>query len=250
MTVLELLGVALAGLAAGTINTVVGSGTLVTFPALLAVGLPPVVANTSNCLGLVPGSVVGAWGYRHELRGQRARALRFGAASLVGGVVGGVLLLALPEDAFSAVVPVLIVVACVLVVLQPRLARRAARRGGARPHGGPLLLLGVAGTGVYGGYFGAAQGVILMGLLGATLAEDLQRLNALKNVLAGLVNAVAALLFIVAGEVDYRAAAAVAVGAALGGLVGARIGRRLSPAALRGLVVLVGLLAVAQLVVA
>ncbi len=248
VTVLELLGVALAGFAAGTINTVVGSGTLVTFPALLAVGLPPVTANTTNCLGLVPGSVAGAWGYRRELRGQRGRAVRFGAASVVGGLVGGVLLLALPDDAFAVAVPVLIVVACALVVLQPRLSRRAAHRRSGRPHGGPLLLGGVGLTGVYGGYFGAAQGVLLMGLLGASLPEDVQRLNALKNVLAGLVNAVAAVLFVVAGEVRWAAAGAVAVGSALGGVLGARVGRRLSPAALRGLVVVVGLLAAAQVV--
>ena len=207
MTVLEALGIALAGLAAGTINTVIGSGTLITFPALLAVGLPPVTANVTNTLGLVPGSVLGAWGYRRELRGQGARALRFGAASVTGGLLGAMLLLTLGEGAFTVIVPVLIVAACVLVVLQPRIARRMAAReeraGATRPlHGGPLLLLGIAAAGTYGGYFGAAQGVILLGMIGASVPEGIQRVNALKNVLAGLVNAVAAAVFIVVAEVD------------------------------------------------
>ena len=167
MSLLECLLVLAAGVFAGTINTVVGSGTLVTFPVLLAVGYSPVVANVSNTLGLVPGSVSGAIGYREELAGQRTRILTLGTASVLGGIVGAILLLSLPSDAFEAIVPVLIALALILVVVQPRLSRMLAeRRDHVRPHGGPLLWTGVFGTGIYGGYFGAAQGVILLALTG------------------------------------------------------------------------------------
>ena len=136
MSLLEAIAIGLAGLAAGTINTVVGSGTLITFPTLLAFGVPPVTANVSNTIGLVPGSVSGVVGYRRELVGQRPRVLRIGIASLLGGLLGGVLLLVLPEDAFSAIVPALVGLGILLVVFQPRitrLGRGPARRAGARP---------------------------------------------------------------------------------------------------------------------
>ena len=248
MSLLECLLVLAAGVFAGAINTVVGSGTLVTFPVLLAVGYGPVTANVSNTLGLVPGSVSGAIGYRAELAGQRRRMLTLGSASLLGGILGAVLLLSLPSEAFEAIVPVLIALALVLVVIQPRLARAlAARRQKVRPHGGPLLWSGVFGTGVYGGYFGAAQGIILLALMGIALPEDMQRLNALKNVLAGLVNGVAAVVFIFFATVAWLPALLIAVGSAAGGQIGARIGRRLSPTVLRGVIVVVGLAAIAQL---
>ena len=244
MTLPEVLAVVAAGLAAGTINTVVGSGTLVTFPVLLAVGYPPVVANVSNGIGLVPGSISGAWGYRAELAGQRGRVLRLGTMSLLGAVAGAVALLTLPEDAFRAIVPAFIVVALVLVVLQPRLVAR--RRPGS--HGGGWARAGVLGTGVYGGYFGAAQGILLLAILGATLPEPLQRVNALKNVLAGIANGVSGLVFVLAADVAWEAVACVAVGAIAGGQIGARYGRRLSPEVLRALIVVVGLAAIVQLV--
>ncbi|WP_283139788.1 sulfite exporter TauE/SafE family protein [Rhizohabitans arisaemae] len=245
---LEALAVLAAGVAAGGINTVVGSGSLITFPTLLAVGVPPVVANVSNTVGLVPGALTGTLGYRAELRGQRARLVRLGVASAVGALVGGLLLLLLPPEAFRFIVIVLIVVAIVLVIVQPRLnAWMASRRESSRRHGGPWLWLGVLGSGIYGGYFGAAQGVMLIGLLGVFLDDDLQRINAAKNVLAGLVNAVAAALFILLAEVDWRAALLIAVGAAAGGALGARLGRRLSPTALRTVIVCVGLFAIVQL---
>jgi len=242
--------VLVAGVFAGGINTVVGSGTLVTFPVLLAVGYPPVVANVSNTVGLVPGSISGAIGYRAELAGQRERVMRLGTASLLGGLTGAVLLLTLPESAFEAIVPVLIALALVLVVLQPRLSRMVAeRRTRARPHGGPLLWTGIYGTGVYGGYFGAAQGIILLALMGIAIPdEDLQRLNALKNVLAAIVNGVAAVLFIAVADVAWAPALILAVGAAAGGQIGAKVGRRLSPALLRGVIVVVGVAAIVQIV--
>ncbi len=193
MSPAEALGVLAAGVGAGTINTIVGSGTLLTFPVLLAVGLPPVTANVSNTLGLVPGSITGAIGYRRELGGQRARLLRLGVVCLIGGITGAVLLVTLPSKAFNAIVPALIAVALVLVVLQPRLARgvqaRRDREGSAAPvHGGPVLLVGLLLASMYGGYFGAAQGVIYLSLMGLLLDDSLQRLNGLKNVLAALVN--------------------------------------------------------------
>jgi uncharacterized membrane protein YfcA len=160
-----------------------------------------------------------------------------------------VLLLSLPTEVFDAVIPVLIALALVLVVLQPRLAKMlAARRSEVRPHGGPLLWTGVFGTGIYGGYFGAAQGIILLALTGIALPEDMQRLNAMKNVLAGLVNGVAAVVFIFFATVAWLPALLIAVGSAAGGQIGARIGRRLSPTVLRGVIVVVGLAAIAQLV--
>jgi uncharacterized membrane protein YfcA len=246
---LECVLVLAAGVFAGAINTVVGSGTLVTFPVLLAVGYAPVVANVSNTLGLVPGSVSGAIGYRRELTGQRRRVLVLAGASLLGGITGAVLLLSLPGSAFEAIVPVLIALALVLVVGQPRLSRAlAARRQRVRPHGGPLLWGGVFGTGIYGGYFGAAQGVILLAILGIAIPEDMQRLNALKNVLAALVNGVAAAIFVVFASVAWLPALLLAAGSAAGGQLGARIGRRLSPAVLRAVIVVVGVAAIAQLV--
>jgi uncharacterized membrane protein YfcA len=308
---LQALAIFAAGLAAGTINTVVGSGTLITFPTLLAFGYPPVVANVSNNVGLVPGGVSGAVGYRAELKGQRPRLLRLGAASLCGGLVGAILLLVLPAGAFKEIVPALIGIALVMVVFQPRLskwvaARQAARGGGSSGPdasgvpgtaddgseavdggsgtdggsgvaaggsgvaaggsgtvgvvtpvatqaivqvGGPLLWLFVFLSGVYGGYFGAAQGVLLLGLMGVAFTDSMQRINATKNVLAGLVNGVAAIVFIVAGHVNWGVAGLIAAGSILGGQVGARVGRKLPPWGLRVLIVCVGTAALVKLLV-
>src|SRR5579863_638607 len=165
MSALEALAITGAGLVAGTINTIVGSGSLITFPTLLAFGFTPVVANVSNTVGLVPGSVSGAVAYRIELRGQRRRILALGVAAIAGGATGALLLLNLPGSVFRHVVPALILAACVLVAIQPRISARLSDRGGAPPHGGRGLVATVFVTGVYGGYFGAAQGVILMSLL-------------------------------------------------------------------------------------
>jgi len=238
------IAVAVAGLAAGTINTVVGSGTLITFPVLLSLGVPPVTANVSNTIGLVPGGFSGVYGYRRELAGQRDRLLRLGLASLIGGVIGASLLLVLPAGVFRAVVPALIVLALVLVVLQPRLSRRfiAAGQPGTGRHPRLLWIL-VLLTGVYGGYFGAAQGVLLLGALGALLDSNLQRVNALKNVLALVVNLVAGVLFIALAHPDWIYVAIIAVGSSFGGQLGALVGRRLPPLALRVVIVVVGVVA-------
>jgi uncharacterized protein len=252
MSLGEVIALALAGLAAGTINTVVGSGTLITFPVLLAFGYAPVTANVSNTVGLVPGSVSGALGYRRELAGQGARAVRLGTASVLGGITGAVLLLVLPASAFKAIVPAFIAIALGLVVLQPRLSRMLAGRAvdSERQHGGILTSLALYATGVYGGYFGAAQGILLLGILGVALAQDLHRTNALKNVLAGLVNGVAGVFFIIVAHVEWGPAAIIAAGSILGAQLGARYGRRLPPMALRGLIVVVGVTAIVRLLVA
>jgi uncharacterized protein len=279
---LQALAIFGAGLAAGTINTVVGSGTLITFPTLLAFGYPPVLANVSNNVGLVPGVASGVHGYRAELDGQRARVLRLGTASLLGGLVGAILLLVLPQGAFKAIVPALIGVALVMVVIQPRLSQWVAARqrargaaadtggasssGGAGPArgattmtvpvvpatardsvGGPVIWVLVFLAGIYGGYFGAAQGVLLIGMLGIALNDSMQRINAVKNVLAGLVNGVAAIVFIIATHVDWGVAGLIAAGAIIGGQIGARIGRRLPPWGLRAVIICVGTVALVRL---
>jgi uncharacterized membrane protein YfcA len=244
VTLWEAMGITLAGGAAGFVNTLAGSGTLITFPTLLAFGVPPVTANVSNNIGLVPGAASGVLGWREELTGQRSRVVRLAPASLLGGVAGAVLLLALPSSAFKAIVPVLIAIGVLLVAFQPMLLRRASvahRSGGDAWWLGP----GVAGTGVYGGYFGAAQGILLMGLLGLGTDDTVHRDNALKNVLAGLVNTVAALIFVFAADVDWLIVALIAGGSIVGAQVGAKVGRRMPAYVLRVFIVLVGLTALA-----
>lgn len=243
MTWLEALLVFAAGVGAGTINAVVGSGTLLTFPALLAIGLPPVTANVSNATGLAPGSLAAAFGYRRELAQQKARVLRLVPASIVGTLIGAVLLLALPSSAFDAIVPALILLGCVLVVLQPKLAKLVSRPDGHQ-HGAWWVWPAVLFAGAYGGYFGAAQGVLLMAILGIGLDPDLQKMNAIKNVLAMFVNGVAAIVFVFVADVDWAVVGLIAVGATIGGFVGAGVGRRLPAVALRGFIVVIGVIAV------
>ncbi|MGW6967315.1 sulfite exporter TauE/SafE family protein [Streptomyces zaomyceticus] len=252
LSIWEALAVFAAGIGAGTINTIVGSGTLITFPVLLATGLPPITANVSNALGLVPGSVSGAIGYRRELKGQKRRILRLGAAALLGGLVGAILLLALPSAAFDAIVPILIGLALVLVLFQPRISAAVKRRreqtgAEAHPDGGPVLLVGLFLASMYGGYFGAAQGVLYLSLMGLLLHDSLQRINAVKNILGALVNGVAAVFFLFVAEFDWTAVLLIAVGSTIGGQIGAKVGRRLSPAVLRGVIIAVGIVAIVQL---
>jgi uncharacterized protein len=204
-------------------------------------------------VGLLFGSVSGAWGYRAELEGQRSRLVRLTSASLVGGLVGGVLLLVLPSSAFDAIVPVLIGLGVVLVIIGPRVSARVAARaevrGGLPEHGAAWVWPAVAGAGAYGGYFGAAQGVLLMAILGIGVDDTMQRHNATKNVLAAIVNGVAAVLFVIVADVDWRAAALIAVGSVIGGQIGATVGRRLSPGFLRALIVVVGVAAMVSFLV-
>ena len=244
----EAVAILAAGTAAGAVNAVVGSGSLITFPTLLAFGFPPVVANVSNNVGLVPGNLSSGFGYRRELAGQRGRLVRLGAAAGAGALAGAVALLSLPASAFRLIVPVLILIACALVIAQPWLsAWISARRDQEPERARPALLAGILASGVYGGYFGAAQGVLVIGLLGTFLDESLQRVNAAKNVLVTIVNGAAAAVFLGFAHVSWGAAALVAAGSAVGGLLGARFGRRLPPAALRLLVVVIGLISAIKL---
>lgn len=258
MPLVEAALILLAGVAAGTINTIVGSGTLITFPTLLAFGFPPVTANISNNIGLVPGGVTGTLGYRPELTGQRRRIALLAPMSLLGAVTGALLLLVLPEEAFAAIVPVLLAISLVLVLVQPRLqaavARRREARGEADDHTTrgrtALTMAGTYVAGAYGGYFGAAQGVLLVGLLGSLLPEPLQRVNALKNLLSLVVNAVAASVFCLVAfdQIDWRVVGLIAVGSLVGGVLGARVGRRLPSPVLRAVIVVVGLVAIVRIV--
>jgi uncharacterized membrane protein YfcA len=286
VTTLAALAILAAAVAAGAINAVVGSGSLITFPTLLAFGFAPVVANVSNNIGVIPGNISASIGYRRELAGQRRRLTPLAVASFAGSLTGAVALLALPAGVFKLVVPILILAGCVLVVLQPQLSGWVAKRnkgrtgptatkadgteadgseaegseaegseaGGSEAGGkersgpSPVLLAGVFLTGVYGGYFGAAQGVILVGLLGVFISDGLQRINAGKNVLVTIVNATAAVIFVIFAHVAWLAVALIAVGSAAGGVVGARIGRRLPPLALRIIIVTIGLVSAVKLI--
>ena len=239
-------------MAAGTINTIVGAGTLITFPTLLFFGYSPLVANVSNTVGLVAGGITGIHGYRRELVGQGEVLKALMPVSFLGAVTGAILLLWLPESAFNAIVPALIASAVLLVMLGPRLQAWAAARHPDHDSSGRrlLLIVGVFAAGAYGGYFGAAQGVLLVGIMSALMTVSLQRINGLKNVLGTVVNAVAAVTFILVApeRINWLVAALIAVGALAGGYVGARFGRRLSPRVLRRLIVVVGVLAIAKMV--
>lgn len=259
MSALQMLLVLAAGVGAGLMNSVVGAGTLITFPVLLFLGLPPVVANVSSTVGLVSGSVAGAYGYRATLVGRGPLVRRLVLVSLVGGTAGGLLLVLLPPAAFERIVPVLLIVSAALAALQPRIAaavrlRRtrgtaAARTGASDAEGGTderftvVLGLAVLAATVYGGYFGAAQGVILLVLLGILVGGSMNELNGIKNVLGATTNLIAALLFAGIADVDWTVAVLVAIGAGVGGTLGGRYGPRLSATALRALVVAVALAA-------
>jgi uncharacterized membrane protein YfcA len=234
VTLPEAIAVTAAGFAAGGVNAIVGSGSLITFPVLLAVGYSSVVANVSNTVGLVPGGVSGVIGYRRELQGQWRRALILACGTATGALLGGILLLSLPDAVFDAVVPILILLAVVLMAI-----KRTPNAHADKEHTAAGTSAAFA-TGIYGGYFGAAQGIILMSLLRFCLPDDLQRLNALKNVLVGVANAVAAILFIAVADVAWEAAALIAAGSIVGAQVGVRYGRRVPSEVLRWMVVIGG----------
>jgi uncharacterized membrane protein YfcA len=248
----EVVALLVAGMAAGTINTIVGSGTLITFPTLLFFGIPPLVANVSNTIGLVAGGLTGIHGYRAELAGQGSVLRRLVPASLLGAVTGAILLLELPESAFDAIVPILIAAALLLVLLGPRIQAWAATRHPDHDSRSRhlLLMVGIFAAGVYGGYFGAAQGILLVGIMSILMTISLQRINGLKNVLSTVANAVAAVMFMLLAweRIDWSVAALIAVGSLAGGYVGARVGRRLSRRVLRGLIVVIGVAAIAKIV--
>ena len=259
LTVLHVVAIFASGVAAGTINAVVGSGTLITFPVLLALGYPPLTANISNNIGLIPGGLTGSWGYRRELDTMRETLRLLLPWSIGGGLAGALLLLLLPEATFDAVVPALVTLAVVLVLIQP-LLQEAIRKRSERidlehsdlvrnEHGGWPARLTAFGCAIYGGYFGAAQGVLLMGLLPLVLSADLQRLNGTKNVLTAAVNAIAAVMFVVLAfdRIDWWVVLMIAAGSTLGGSLGAGLGRRLHPTLLRVVIAVVGMVAVVRL---
>ena len=249
--------IALAGMWAGAINSLVGSGTLITFPTLVALGFPPVTATMSNAIGLVAGGLTSTLGYRAELAGQWDRLRWQIPASLAGAVIGAYLLLHLPERVFIRIVPVLLILALILVVLGPRIQayarRRAEEAGRSAAHVSPrrmaALVFGTFAVGIYGGYFTAAQGILLIGVMGALLPEDLQRMNAAKNLLTWLVNIVAAVGYTLVAfdRISWTAAGLIAAGSLIGGWLGSRYGRRLSPTALRAVIVVVGLIGLVRL---
>ena len=247
----------LAAFAAGAINSIVGSGTLITFPTLVALGFPPVTSTMSNAVGLVAGGVSGTWGYRRELHGQWNRLRWQVPASLVSAGFGSWLLLHLPEKVFTRVVPVLLVAALLLVVIGPWIQRWARQRAEAAGRSADdvspgrmfALVVSTFAVGVYGGYFTAAQGILLVGAMGALLPESVQRMNAAKNLLSLLVNIVAALAYTLFAfhRISWPVAGLIAIGSLVGGWLGARYGRRLSPSALRGIIVVVGLIGLYRL---
>ena len=248
MSAAQIASLALAGVAAGAINTVVGSGTLITFPVLLAFGYAPVTANVANTIGLAPGSASGAWGYRRLLAGQRGSAISLGVSSALGGAIGAVLLLVLPASSFAEIVPGFITLALILTVLQPRLGARFQKHEvGIGSRRRAVALVAVFASAVYGGYFGAGQGIILIAILAVLLAQDLQRANALKTVLTGSVNGVAGVYFLLAAHVEWAPAATIAVASIVGAQFGARFAKRLKPTTLRAIIVGVGILAVVDL---
>jgi uncharacterized protein len=237
VTPYEIAAVASAGVAAGAVNTIAGAGSLLTFPVLLAVGLPPLSANVTNDIGVIPGNLSGAIGFRRELRGQAPRLARLVPLAAAGSIVGAVLLLAFSSRVFEVVAPILLLVASAVTAAQPRLARWV-QRSNTRGHG-PLRLVIVA-IAVYGGYFGTGIGVLFFAALGVFVDDTAPRLNATKQILALVSNGVAGILFAFVAPVYWGAALALAVGSAVGGPIGARLSRHISAAALRAVVCTAG----------
>jgi uncharacterized membrane protein YfcA len=233
-----------AGFVAGAANAVAGGGTLISFPALLAVGNSALTANITNSVGLLAGYLGGSVAYRPELQGQRHRIVRLGLAGLVGGVGGALLLVFTPSDAFRNLVPYLVLLACALVAVQPRLAQWVTERRGERRVGVddvPIsAIVAVLIGAVYGAYFGGALGVVLLAVFGILLDDGLQRLNALKGLLSLVINGSAVVVFLIIGDIAWVDAAILAVTAYAGATVGVRIARRLSAAVLRVAIIVIG----------
>ena len=222
-------------------NAVAGGGSLISFPALVAAGLPTLDANVTNTTAVWPGYLGSAAAYRAELAGQGPRLRQLAVTAGVGGVGGSVVLLAAPDAVFDAVVPFLVLVGSLLLAAQPRIAAHVVARTGSARRDTFQLHAAVFAAGVYGAYFGGGLGVILLAALGIFLADHLQRLNALKSALSLLINTVALVAFALFGPVDWASVAIVAPASLAGGYAGARMARRLSPAALRGTVAVLGI---------
>ena len=224
---------ATAGFLAGALNAAAGGGSLISFPALIAVGYPPLTANVTNNIAVAPGYVTGATGYRRELRGQGHRILPLTVASAIGSLVGVGLILISSQSAFESIVPFLVLAACVLLAFQPAITRRLEEHSGDRDRPGSGVLAGQALAAVYGGYFSAALGVVVLAVLGLAFDDTLQRLNALKALLQLIIGAVSAVGFALVTPVAWTAVAVVAPASVVGGEVGARLARRVSDRALR-----------------
>lgn len=240
MSPLQALAVAAAGFLGGGVNAVAGGGTLISFPALLAVGLPAVQANTTNSVGMVVGYAGAARAFRPELAGQRGRVRVLLLPAVVGALLGATLLLTLPAASFEAVVPYLVLAACALIAVQPRLARWLAARGVAKEHPGWEAQFGIGVAAVYGSYFGAGLGVIVFAILGLLVPDSPMRLSALRGMQSLVVNLVGAAVFVVTGHVHWGAALLLASGAWFGATYGVRLLRRLPAQAVRTGVVLAG----------
>ncbi|BBY35432.1 hypothetical protein BST33_03525 [Mycolicibacter minnesotensis] len=257
MPVSQMVLILLAGVGAGAINALVGSGTLITFPTLVTLGFAPLTATISNAIGLVAGGISSTWAYRRELRGQWDRLRWQIPGSLLGAVLGAYLLLHLPESVFNRIVPALLVGALALVVIGPKIQSLAQQRAAAAGrsldelsgHRLAALAIGTFVVGVYGGYFAAAQGILLVGVMGVLLPESMQRMNAAKNLLVLTVNVVAAAAYIGTAfdRISWPAAGLIAVGSLIGGFLGGHYGRRLSPNALRAVILVVGLIGLYRL---
>jgi uncharacterized membrane protein YfcA len=250
LTPAELALATLAAVAAGATNALAGGGTLITFPTLTALGLPAVAANVTNTLAVAPGALGGLFAQRAELRGQAARVVRLAAVGLLGGLVGGWLLLHTDEQLFRRLVPWLILVASAVLAVQEPLRRFLVRRltsfapsdAGATSHGETLAALSVFVAAIYGGYFGAGLGVILLASLGLVLHDSLARLNAIKQAIGFAANLAAAVLFAASGPVHWPAALSMGVGAIVGGSIGGHLAGRIRAATLRAVVVTIGVL--------
>lgn len=239
MTMIQILLVTATGFAAGIINAAAGSGSLVTYPVLLAIGIPPVTASITNTVGLVPGSLAAAWNDRRILLRERRMCLRIAPVAALGAVIGAGLLKFLPPSIFQSVVPVLVFSAAVLIGLQPLIAKRLGL-GAKKDTSWVALSLLVFGSSIYGGYFSAAQGIILLAVLGFFVASDLITQNALKNLLQAVVNVVAAVFFVVSTEVNWSAVICLAVGSVLGAPAGIRLVRVIPGALFRAVVMTFG----------
>ena len=244
MSLVDILIVAAAGIIAGTVNVLAGAGSLLTYPILIAVGLPPLAANVTNDLGVIPGNASGMVGVREDLRGQRGMLWRLVPRAIVGSLIGGILLLVAPSSAFGWISPPLLLLASLLTLAQPALIRRAQS---AHLHSRAMLNRAIELNAVYGGYFGTGIGLIFMATLGIFVDDTTPRLNALKTVLQLVSNAIAGILFIFAAPVHWSLAIALGAGTVVGGQLGARASKRVSPAGLRAIVAVIGILASAWL---
>ncbi len=248
MTVADGALLAAASAAAGLVNAIAGGGTLLTFPALLAAGVSPVAANATNTVALFPGQLASSFAYRSHIADERRRAVVLAVPSLVGGVLGAWLLLALPERAFAVAVPWLILFACVVLAFQGQLKYLVSKARHAN-HPAALWIAQLA-IAIYGGYFGAGIGILMLAAMGILLPSSIQHANALKVLFSLLINAIAAVIFVFSGKVHGAEAVLMAAASIAGGFLGARLAQRLPPAGMRGFAIAVGLFAAGKMFLA